>query len=79
MGHTEKGPRADADRDRGTCPVCGGRYGRQERVLQDGDEALIYWHTDLSDHKEYCIETCTGEKRTISHGPKTGARAADSD
>lgn len=43
----------------GACPVCNESFG----LLQAGDTRSVYYHTDLTDRKVYCVERADGEHR----------------
>jgi len=64
-------------RKRNKCPTCGGSFGRVETAIRDGHMVKIYWHTDLEDHKEFCIEQPDGTmKQVCQGGMPTGPRKA---
>jgi hypothetical protein len=60
-----------------SCPVCGGRAGRLERRVEDGEVVQVYWHTDLENHKEFCVEYPDGTRKQVfqGQGEPTGPRA----
>lgn len=64
-------------REVNTCPICGGRAGRVEDRVHDGERVLVYWHTDLPDQQEYCIECSNGCGKQVfqGDGSPTGPRA----
>jgi len=56
-------------RGRGTCPVadCDQRVGRVEDRIVDSETVLIYWHWDLPQRKEFCIEHPNGETEQVKN------------
>lgn len=43
------------------CPACEGQAGRVDRAEIAGTPVSVYWHTDLADEKECCLEYPSGE------------------
>lgn len=61
-------------RESDTCPVCNGRVGRVDRRIHQGQAVLVYWHTELPENMEYCVEEPDGSMRTECSGELTGPR-----
>lgn len=50
------------------CPVCGDPYGRAE-LVGDGRDRVRFWHTDLTEVTEFCLDYCDGGQDKVESSP----------